>query len=111
MALRPAEAEELLELCQIVMDTSDSVHAPATLKVDDKAWVRWTDYCKSLRTPPLRDEVGVVDMSVHRRREAVLLAGFFLYCKRIIKPKSHRRITESKPQSAMNMVRAVVRIH
>ena len=111
LALRPAEAEELLELCQIVMGTSDSVHAPATLKVDDKAWVRWTDYCKSLRTPPLRDEVGVVDMSLHRRREAVLLAGFFLYCKRIIKPKSHRRNTESKPQSAMNMVRAVVRIH
>ena len=110
LALKPRDAADLRLLCSTVLATADTAHSASTLYKDNLAWKRWGAYCRTMNTPPIRDDSLETNLTLHRKRESMLLTGFLLYCKRIIPPRSANS-KESKPQSAMNMVHSVVRTH
>ena len=109
LALRPADDAELLMLCRSVLTTAEVSHSEATRAKDDMAWKRWTAYCKTMRTPTIRDETFETNVALHRRREAMLMTGFLLL--QANHSTAIEKAQESKPQSAMNMVHGVVRVH
>jgi len=83
-----------------------------TRKKDVLAWQRWSMFCSGLGTTPWR-----MDRDAHSGadpvgfdRETRLLTAFLLHCHEIVKPRSAKDLA-AKPDSILNQVLAVRRIH
>jgi hypothetical protein len=111
LALRPKDPAALQALCAATLGAAEMVPALGTLSTDDLAWARWTAYCESMGTPPIRSDVlanaGLDFAGAHR--ETVLLSGFLMHLAETLPGRGGRG--RAKPQASLNMVLAVKRIH
>jgi hypothetical protein len=111
LALRPQNPETLLRLCSAVMRATESVPSPATLRADDLAWDRWTTYCSSLGTSPVRSDIlanaGLDYLGT--QRETIALCGFMMHCAETMTGRGGKG--KAKPGTIHQQVLAIRRIH
>ena len=107
-----AEASPLADLFRSIGNVMDAGIPDGTLKVDNLAWRRWSEFVDILKTPAWR-----LDRQAHSGadpagfdRESMLLCAFLIWCYDIIQPRS-KNDPAPKPQSCYNMVSGVRRIH
>ena len=90
---------------------------PEGTSVKDRlAWERWCSFCllvTGIGTSPWRMDAAANSGAdaVGFDREARLLAAFLIYCHEIIQPRSSKAGAAAHPDSALNMVKAVRRVH
>lgn len=85
---------------------------PQTTATQDRsAWKAWKQYCKSLKTSPWRDDPDANSGrdAIGHGRETYLLAGFLIWSHMTMPARGGRLVPQ--PQSAMNRVTAIRRIH
>ena len=83
---------------------------------DRLAWERWCTFCilvTDTGISPWRMDAAANSGAdaVGFDREARLLAAFLIYCHGIIQPRSSKASAAAHPDSALNMVKAVRRVH
>jgi hypothetical protein len=112
LALRPRNPETLIDIVTAVDTAGAEQGAASTLLKDNGAWRRWEAYCAELGTSPWRTDAlansGADDLGY--RRESTLLAGFVVWVYERMMPR-RRADMAPRPQSALNVVLAVRRVH
>jgi hypothetical protein len=111
LALRPRDPDALLRLSTAVLRASEEVPAAGTLRADDLAWERWTTYCASMGTPPIRSDIlanAGLDY-LGSQRETLALCGFLMHCAESMTGRGGKG--RAKPGSIHQQVLAVRRIH
>lgn len=112
LALRPADPGILASLVDDVFDTYADSAATRTIGADKSAWRKWKEFCDILGTPYWRDSAPAntgADNNGHMR-EVFMMRAFTVYTHRNMKPRKRSR-NKAKPQSALNVVAGVRRIH
>jgi hypothetical protein len=111
LALRPRDPEALLRLSTAVLRASEDVPAAGTLRADDLAWERWTTYCATMGTPPIRSDIlanAGLDY-LGSQRETLALCGFLMHCAESMTGREGKG--RAKPGTINQQVLAVRRIH
>ncbi|MEM1044320.1 MAG: NADAR domain-containing protein [Bacteroidota bacterium] len=112
LELRPADGAWFAALQRAVHAATAEASPASTLKTNIQHWRPWTVFCGLMGTSPIRndrransgaDEAGF-------DREVTLLCSFFVWRYQNMMPRA-RSSPAPKPQSAMNSVIAVRRVH
>jgi len=112
LALRPVDDSTILYLCRATLEAAEAKVAAGTVVKDDLAWTRWVRYCSSVwKTPPFRSDIRAnagLDV-VGGHREAILLSGFLMHMASTVPSRGGKG--HCKPQTALDLVLAIKRIH
>ena len=111
LALKPHNDGVIIALCRASIAGAEASVASSTALKDDLAWTRWETYCLSMNTPAFRSDIRAnagIDY-VGAQRESLLLVGFMIHCAATI--SSYGGKGACKPQTALDMVLALKRIH
>ena len=111
LALKPHNEGVIVALCRASIAGAEASVASSTALKDDLAWTRWETYCLSMNTPAFRSDIRAnagIDY-VGAQRESLLLVGFMIHCAATI--SSYGGKGACKPQTALDMVLAIKRIH
>ena len=113
LALKPRHHSLFQDLIADVGLAAQHGLAPRTRHGDEGHWRRWETFCRQeMATPPLRDDADANSGRNARlfAREVQLMCLFLVWVHRTMAPRSNSR-TDAKPQSAMNVLLAVRRVH
>ncbi|MEM7516419.1 MAG: hypothetical protein AAF368_05810, partial [Planctomycetota bacterium] len=112
LELRPSDLMWFSSLQQAVREAAALATPASTTRTNNSHWGYWLVYCRKMNTSPFRvdrransgtDEAGF-------QREVLLLCGFLIWRYENMLPRSSSS-PAPKPQSAMNSVLAVRRVH
>jgi hypothetical protein len=112
-ALCPNDPSRLAAMCSAATELLSRSYNLRTVQRDGKNFKRWERYCRSVGTTPWRDDLSAISSTDPQayQREVVLMVNALIYFYQTITPRpagSNR--TRCKPDSAMNILRAVRRV-
>jgi hypothetical protein len=101
-------------MCDVAYEALRTSYNLKTCKRDTKAFMRWAAFCRSKGTTEWRDDIAAnTGQNLQGyKREVILLINALVHFHQTMtyRPKGTAR-TRAKPESAMNIIRAVRRVH